>query len=314
MPFGLDFDNKLFHVYYLKYNAMIMNFNLQKKQAEQRLILKTLDHIFLKEVEEGTDCSPFEAKAILSLVKKIYPLEQPLFDDNIKSGQMKVIGIASDEPSGKILEKCRMKECIITIHNGMEDDTIRAAHGVVGLRRAVILRIAAQAYEQGVLLTHEDIAFHILRCGLRTLARDIAYFKEHDIFVPTRGQKCDIGPGISHKVKAVELLLQRKNDYEIARSLYHSIESIERYTQTFIRIVFLTRKGFQSDDIAFTLHISLRLANQYLDLYNKYNDKEHQQTIQDLIMKFPDIRPDQEATDKKKPLSIYQLYQKRRKS
>lgn len=291
---------------------MIYNLDIRKNYAEQRLSLKTLDHMFLKAVEDGANCSPFEAQAILSIVKKIYPVDIPQDDDNTKPGQMKVIGISSDEPCGKPLSKCRMKECIVTIHNGKEDDFIRSTQGVEGLRRAVVLRIASQAYEQGVLLTQEDIAFHILHCGRRTLNRDIAYFKEHNIFVPTRGQKCDIGPGVSHKVKSVELLFQRKNEYEIARLLYHTVEAIERYTQTFIRIAFLCRQGFDPVDIAFTLHISQRLASQYIELYHKYNNNDYSQILQEIIDKHPDIQSGKIIGDKKKFQPIYPLFQRRK--
>jgi hypothetical protein len=291
---------------------MIITNSIKTKQSEQRLGLKTLDHMFLKSVEEGANCSRFEAQAILSLVKKIYPIDQPEIDDHTKPGQMKVIGISSTEPCGKPLSKCKMKECTVTIHNGKEDDLIRKNLGVEGLRRAVFLRITTEAYDQGVLLTLEDIAFHILLCGCRTLNRDIAYFKEQNIFVPTRGQKCDIGPGVSHKVKAVELLLQRKNEHEIARILYHTVESIERYTQTFIRVVYLCKQDFHPDDVAFTLHISPRLACQYIELYKLYNNKVNSKILNEIINKYPNIQSDI-VDDKKKFIPIYQLTPVRRK-
>ncbi|OGV10228.1 MAG: hypothetical protein A2330_09310 [Ignavibacteria bacterium RIFOXYB2_FULL_36_7] len=286
---------------------MINNYNNQKKQAEQRLNLKTLDNIFIKSVEDGANCSNFEAQAILSLVKKIYQLDEARTEHNLKPGQMKVIGVSSHDPCGKPLSKCKMQECIVTIYNGKDDDYIRATQGIEGIRRAIILRVTSQAYEQGVLLTHEDLAHHILHCGRRTLNRDTAYFKERNIYVPTRGQKCDIGPGVSHKVKAVELLLQRKNEYEIARLLYHTIESIERYTQTFARVVFLHRQGLDPIEIAFTIHISHRLAAQYLELYNKYNNKRFSDILEEIINKHSCFESDKGKTVKKNFLTIYQL-------
>jgi hypothetical protein len=286
---------------------MILNSNIQQKQTEQRLNLKTLDNIFLKSVEIGANCSHFEAQAILSLVKKVYQLDEPQINQNLKPGQMMAIGVSSFEPCGKPLSDCKMQECIITIHNGKDDDYIRATQGVEGLRRAIILRITSQAYEQGVLLTHEDIAHHILHCGRRTINRDIAHFKKQNIFVPTRGQKCDIGPGVSHKVKAVELLLQRKNEYEIARLLYHTVGSIERYTQTFTRIVFLNNQGLDAKDISFTMHISHRLASQYLELYNNYNNNQYSDILKEIINKQSCFEFDKNQPNKKNCQIIYQL-------
>lgn len=267
--------------------------------------------MFKKAVEEGCNCSAFEAEAILSLVKKIYPIDEIRSTDNIKPGQMKIIGVSASEPCGKPLSQCLMKDCIITMYNGKEDDYIRAHQGADGLRRAILLRITAQAYEQGVLLTQEDIAYHIFHCGRRTVNRDIAYFREHDILVPTRGQKCDIGPGVSHKVKAVELLFQRKNEHEIARLIYHSLDSIERYTRTFARVIFLKEQGLNNEEIAFTIHISLRLASQYIELYNKFNNDQFSDIIKEIINKnsaFFDTGSAKNAgANKKNFQKIYQL-------
>jgi hypothetical protein len=248
---------------------MIITNSIKTKQSEQRLGLKTLDHMFLKSVEEGANCSRFEAQAILSLVKKIYPIDQPEIDDHTKPGQMKVIGISSTEPCGKPLSKCKMKECTVTIHNGKEDDLIRKNLGVEGLRRAVFLRITTEAYDQGVLLTLEDIAFHILLCGCRTLNRDIAYFKEQNIFVPTRGQKCDIGPGVSHKVKAVELLpeyfiIRLNQSNAIHKPLFVLFIFASRiFTRTMLLLRFTFLRGLPASILNFISYITIKLILKY---------------------------------------------------
>jgi hypothetical protein len=287
MPNGSYFAYKKLQLNFCfsKYCAnMIKNYLYQKNQSQKRLDLKVLDSVFLRNIEQGANCSPYEAKAILDIVKKVYSLEETHTDDAVKPGQMKIIAVSAQEPAGKPLDKCHMLPCIVTVYNGNDDDITRRHQGVTGLRRKIILRITAEALEQGVLLTQEDLAFHILHCGLRTLSRDLKYFKEHDIFVPTRGLYSDIGSSISHKVKAVELLLQRKNEHEIAKLLYHNIKSIERYTFTFSRIVYLAKHGFDAENIAFTLHISSRLASQYLDLYDKYNNEQYQDILDNIII------------------------------
>ena len=251
---------------------MIRNYQVQKEQCIQRISQKTLDGTFLNLIEKGANCPPFVSNAILNTAKKVYRITEADPHNDMKQGQMKVVGISSHEPAGKRLSECQKKECIVTIYADSEDDRIRSLYGTTGLRRRKLLRIATESWEQGVYLTHEDLAYKILHCGLRTIARDIKYFKEQNIFVPTRGQQMDIGPGTSHKVLAVEHMIQRKNEHEIAKLIYHSLSAIERYTTAFSRVVLLKEKGLSVDEIAFIVQLSQRLVSEYLSLYGKYKD------------------------------------------
>lgn len=52
----------------------------------------------------------------------------------------------------------------------------------------------------------------------------------------------DIGPGVSHKVLAIEYLLQRKNEHETAKIIYHSLTAVERYTIAFARVILLEQR------------------------------------------------------------------------
>jgi hypothetical protein len=257
---------------------MIPNYSIQKERCTQRITHKTLDGTFLHLIEKGANCSPFVSNAILHTAKNVYRLNEADPQNTMKPGQMKIVGIAAHEPAGKKLGECQKKECTITVYADSEDDHTRALYGTTGLRRSKLLRIATEAWEQNVLLSHEDFAYKILHCGLRTIARDIKYFKERNVFVPTRGQQMDIGPGVSHKVLAVELMLQRKDEHEIAKTIYHSLSAIERYTIGFARVILIKEKGFTIDEIAFVVQISQRLVKEYLTLYEKHkknpNSKE----------------------------------------
>ena len=61
-----------------------------------------------------------------------------------------------------------------------------------------------------VSLTQEDIAAKLLNCSVRTVRRDIKALAKRGVIVPTRGQQKDIGPGVSHKVEAVRLFMERR--------------------------------------------------------------------------------------------------------
>lgn len=264
--------------------AMVTTYQNISDVLLQRVNLKTLDQVFLSIVEKGANCPPFISNAILNTAKKVYNLSHSKKEDEtLKPGQLRVIGTLAKESVGKPLKDCQLGECIVTLDAGAEDQAVRANFGVTGLRRAKLLRITTEAHEQGIDLTQEDLAYRILNCGLRTVRRDVTHFKKKGIFVPTRGQQKDIGPGVSHKVLAVRLLLERKSELEIARIIYHSLTAIERYTVTFARVVLLTQKGLPPRDIAFLVQISERLVKDYQELYQRYNIPQYQEQLAQVL-------------------------------
>jgi hypothetical protein len=146
-------------------------------------------------------------------------------------------------------------------------------HGVDGLRRARILRVTAEAREQGGLLSYEDLAYRLFNCGVRTIVRDIGALRRREIDVPTRGQQQDIGPGQTHRVQAVRMYLQGVEGNEIARRMYHTLGSIENYITTFARVAFLVDKGYGDDEIAFVMRRSVPLIMGYRKLLTEARGK-----------------------------------------
>jgi len=265
---------------------MIRNYQVQQKQRNLRFSQKTLDGTFLNLIEQGANCPPFVSNAILNTAKKVYRLTEANPEGVLRQGQMKIVGVADHEPAGKSILECQKRECVVTLYADSEDDQIRALYGTTGLRRHKLLRIATEALEQGVLLTQEDFAYRIFNCGLRTVARDIKYFKEQGVIVPTRGQQMDIGPGVSHKVLAIEYLLQRKDEHKIAQIIYHSLTAVERYTIAFARVVLLKQKQISVDEIAFVVQLSKRMVKSYLALYEKYKDNpDYRDRLDEIIGK-----------------------------
>jgi hypothetical protein len=265
---------------------MITDHEEIRKASFRRVSLKTLDHLFLSQVEQGANCPPFVSSAILDVAKRVYQLHSSTeSQQHLKPGQYRVIGILSSEPAGKALEDCRKGQAVVTLDAGQEDRQIRARFGIVALRRARLLRICVEAREQGIHLSQEDMAYNIFNCSLRTVARDVRYWRQKGIFVPTRGQQKDIGPGLSHKVMAVKLYLDRHHPVEIARRLYHSLQAVERYTECFARVITLREQGLNLKEIAFVVQISESLSQQYLDLYRQYNTAEYRKRLDEIIGK-----------------------------
>lgn len=266
---------------------MIITYDDVKSSIINRTNLKTLDSIFLKTVEYGAKCPPFISNAILETAKRVYNIGNARKDeDTLKPGQIKVVGVLSSEPAGKPLKDCKKGTCTVTLNTGQEDLEVLFRDGVTALRRARVLRITEEAHEQGIDLTQEDLAYNIFGCGLRTIRRDIKALKDKGIYVPTRGQQKDIGPGITHKVLAVRMYLDRKTDLEIARTIYHSLKAIERYTVTFARVILLLKQGLTLKEVAFVVQVSERLVSQYHELYNEYYNKpQYRDRIDELLNK-----------------------------
>ena len=252
----------------------MIRMKLVEEQLRQgRLDAKTLDSMFCRRIEEGANCSPFVSHAILTTVKEVFPIGLDDPEHQLGLGQIKLLVVAATEPAGKPLDQCQKVTVLLTLDAGPEDFQVRLAQGVDGLRRGRILRVTAEAREQGGLLSYEDLAFRLFNCGLRTIVRDVQTLRRRDVAVPTRGQQQDIGPGQTHRVQAVRLSIQGLEPGEIARRLYHTIGCIENYVTTFARVVFLANKGYSDDEIAFVMRRSSPLVAAYRKLYGEYQAK-----------------------------------------
>jgi hypothetical protein len=248
---------------------MIRTTALDARQRQERLDAKTLDNLFRRRIEEGAKCSPFVSAAILQIVKEVFPLQPEDLGKQLDIGQVKLLVAAAHEPAGKSLDECQKVTVLLTL-DAQGDSTLRACEGITGLRRSRILRLTSEALDQGGLLSYEDLGYRLLNCGVRTIVRDVAALRRRGIAVPSRGQQQDIGPGQTHRAQAVRLFLQGKEANEIATALYHSLSSIENYITTFARVVFLTGKGYGTDEIAFVIQRSPALIGAYRQLYEEF--------------------------------------------
>lgn len=249
---------------------MIRSRGVENKMRRQRADAKTLDNLFRRRIEAGANCPPFVSQAILQTAKDVFPLDPDQATSQLGLGQIKLLVVAATEPAGKALDDCQKVTVCLTLDAGKEDFEVRVRRGVVGLRRARLLRLASEAREQGGLLSHEDLAFRLLNCGLRTTVRDIKTLRRAGVEVPTRGQQQDIGPGQTHRAQAVRLFLQGREPNEVAHRLYHTLASIENYLTTFARVVFLARKGYADDEIAFIIQRSSVLVAAYRQLLTDF--------------------------------------------
>jgi hypothetical protein len=266
---------------------MINNSSLQKWD---RLKQKQLDNQFINSLQHGMNCSMFEAKAIMNCVYDTY---QPFFDNAsaMKPGQVLFEVVAIENGPQTKLSDCKMVSVILTLDAGAEDLGVRECHGVIGLRLHRFQRIANEAFQQGGLLTVEDVANRLFNCGEKTLVRDLAMLKEQGILLPLRSTVKDMGRAVSHRAMIVSEWLLGKEYSEIARKTNHSIEAVSSYIDKFKRVVCLAKDNHEIKTIAFLVKLSLPLAEQYYRIFNDYPMVGHRkEELESLIKKTLDKR------------------------
>ena len=261
---------------------MINNSSLQKWD---RLKQKQLDTQFVNNLIQGMNCSQFEAKAILNAVYETY---QPFFDNSgaMKPGQIVFEVVSIENGAQKKLSECKMVSVVLTLDAGVEDLQVKEHHGVQGLRRHRLERIVNEAFQQGGLLTVEDIANRLLNCGERTICRDIKAFKELGIVLPLRSTVRDMGKSVTHRALIIKHWLSGKEYTEIARSTHHSVDAVANYVDKFKRVVCLAKNNYEIKTIAFLVKLSPSLAQVYYDLHQTIDAVPHRrEELDDIINK-----------------------------
>jgi biotin operon repressor len=232
-----------------------------KQEAIARLQEKTAKKAIVEQLQHDFDVSSMMAKTLHEQMSGYFAEHYGRQSD---SGQLTYVAVCAEEPAGRKLEECQRMPVTLTLNQS--DDLTALRKGVAQLRQKRLLRMSEEAYDQGALLTHEDLAC-LLSSSLATIKRDAQALRRQGLLVPTRGQIKDIGKGVSHKTQIVQDHLAGYTLSEIERRRHHSINSIQRYCKDFVRIIRLNDKGFTLDEIHHATRLSKRLIQEYLVLY-----------------------------------------------
>lgn len=257
---------------------MISTYTHQKDLHQERLRLKTQEQQFANVITAGTNCSPFESEIVVQKAKEAFAIGEHEDLRHLQPGQLVWEAVDQKEPPGKLLKDCQLKRIILSYVNQHEDLEAHDKYGTSGQRRQQIVRMTDEARDQGALLTQEDLGF-ILGTDVRTIRSDVQRLRQDGIEVPTRGQQKDIGPGVTHRQKAVELYLAGKEPLEIARQIKHSLKAVERYVDTFCRVVYCQKELRNALKTALVVGISVSAVNRYLDIYHAYREKDEYQAV-----------------------------------
>lgn len=246
--------------------------------------------LIIERVQHDFNLAPLVARTLFEQMRSYF---ESYYQLNHETGQLTYLAVSADSPAGRKLAECQRVAIKLTLHT--PDDLVALGSGVAALRHARIRRLTEEAYEQGALLTHEDLAC-LLNSSLATLKRDVRVLRDQGLTIATRGQIKDIGKGVSHKRQIVQDYLAGYTFSEIEWRRRHSVGAIRRYCQNFVRVVRLHQKQFSLADIRRTTGLSEPLISQYLSLYEQVdpaNDRLH------LLLGDPHPATDQPAEIKK---------------
>jgi DNA-binding Lrp family transcriptional regulator len=231
---------------------------------QDRLAVKTPEAAFLHVLQTEFNFSSRVSREVLNTAQAM--LVGGASAAAVRPGQVRLVVASLKAPFGPPLAETDKVEVTLTVDAGVEDAEVRGREGLEGLRRGRILRLTEEALEQGGLLTQEDLA-RVLGVDRRTVVRDVKVLKAAGHLVQTRGAVKGVGRGQTHKVRIIELWLDREGYEKISRWMHHSPQAIKRYVSIFLRVVLLHRQGTPVKEIAFLTQASGRLVKDYLAVY-----------------------------------------------
>ena len=91
---------------------------------------------------------------------------------SLSSGELAYEAVAAEEPAGKHIRLTRKVTVRLKLIDFNTDLEALASYGLAGLRRHRLSRVTRQAYDQGALLSYEDLAM-FLSTSPATVKRDV---------------------------------------------------------------------------------------------------------------------------------------------
>jgi hypothetical protein len=258
--------------------------------------LTSKDHFSLlqKELQQDYGLSPISSRALVHRIQQFIDDLSDSGELHRKPGQILYPSVKRQEPAGKPLKFCQMTECCLTIFDP-EDRDIFKTSGPVVLRKFRLCRLAQETYNQGGGLSQEDLSL-LLSVDVSTIKSLAAQCRGEGLAVPTRGYVSDIGSGVSHKKRVIDLYFQGLGPHRIGALISHSLSSVERYLEDFARVFELSVRGFSLEKIQRITGLSSSVTRQYFLLLEQYNHPDHQHYLDDLRRRFSPLSDEYEVT------------------
>lgn len=242
-----------------------------------RLAPKNARQAIIGRIAEDLRLAPFLAEAYYEQVAQYF---RDYGAGDLQDNQLAYCAVAAEETAATPIAQCRKVPVRLTLHDPAD---LAAPATVVELRRKRAQRLCEEALEQGALLTQEDLAL-LLTTSVSSIKRDLRALRDQGVFVPTRGQQRDIGPGISHKTQTIDGYLRGEQLSDLSLRIRHGIDSMARYLKAFRQVALMTREQLPADLIAKSCRLSKTLVAEYQELYRQAcDDPDKQRLLQDLL-------------------------------
>lgn len=182
-------------------------------------------------------------------------------------GEVCYLAVDAAEPAGKPLIACSKVPVRLELARP-DDQAVLARRGLAALRQRRVARLCRQAKVQGALLSVEDLAY-LLTSSVATVKRDLVACRAAGEEVPTRGVVKDIGRGISHKGRIIQMYLWGLQFTDIEARTHHSEGAISRYLGDFRQIAALYARGASVPEIRAATGRSAALIGEYVAIYER---------------------------------------------
>ena len=252
----------------------------------KRLESKNAKNAIIQKLAHDFNLTPIIAEAFYKQVS-IYFHEHS--NITLSSGEVSYEAVSSTEPAGKHIRLTRKVTIRLRLMDINSDFDALANYGLAGMRRHRIERLTRQSYDQGALLTYEDLAL-LLTSSPATIKRDIFFLRKEGKFIVTRGSKLDMGPGLSHKSIILDFYFKGYSFTEIELKTNHSETSVKRYLADFTQIATLYKQKFSHQQIRLIAQKSDRIVREYIQLYDIYYKLDNKRLL-DIISPEP-VNPD----------------------
>jgi len=185
-----------------------------------------------------------------------------------KDGQVIYYAVKLGEPASKRIKDCKLLGVRLTLVDTPDDLKVLKDKGLLGLLKHVMTRISKETYEQGAVLSTDDIGF-LLKISPSTVKRYKKELKASGINLILRGDSADMGPASCHREPVVKLFLQGYSETEIAQVLNHQLEHVENYLYDFLRVSLLSKDNYPPGIISRLTKLSKGKVEAILSLYKR---------------------------------------------
>lgn len=219
--------------------------------------------------------------AISAMVAKFFPETT-----HLQPGQTPWVTVSADAKGayGKKIQDTTLVPVVLDLVQDVDAEERAMGKKIRDVKKEAAARLCNQAYEQGGCMTAAEIAV-LLKTSTSTVGKYIAEFEsEHEVVLPRRGTIHDMGPTLTHKKIIIEkLFVKQETVQQVIRETCHSARAIERYITSFKQILMCHRKQMTLEEIAFAVHKTTKLVQEYLDIIEAYKEKGY---IMDRLMEY----------------------------